>query len=67
MLTTIAAIIMCIVFYKLGVVTVLAAVLLLVLKSIMAICLLVAGFFGWRCYRNRKPKQLPGRTYEDNR
>lgn len=67
MLITIAVIIMCIVFYKLGVITVLAAILLLVLKAILAIFLMVTGYFGWRCYRNRKPKQLPGGTYEHDR
>jgi len=67
MLTTIAVIIMCLVFYKLGFVTLLAAILLLILKMILAIFVLIAGVFGWRCYRGRKPKQLPGGTYESDR
>lgn len=67
MLIAIAVTIMCFVFYQLGVVTVLASVLLLVLKAIFAALVLVAGFFGWRSYRNRNPKQLPGGTYEHNR
>ena len=64
MLITIAVIIMCFVFYQLGVVTVLALVLLLVLKAIFAAFVLVAGFFGWRSYRNRK--QLPGGNYDNH-
>lgn len=64
---TIAAIVMTYLAFQLGVVSVQAAVFWLVIKSIMASFVLVAGFFGWRCYRNRKPKQLPGGTYEQDR
>ena len=62
-----AAIIMGIVLFKMGVLSILTIVLLLCIKALLTIVVLTTGVTLWKQYKNRKQKQLPGGTYESDR